>query len=278
MARKRFTAEQRANKLREAELQSQGQTAAQASKHIGETDQTEELAKLAHELARSNDAFEEHAHFVSHDIKTPLWVIGYALDWIRQQFGSQFDEDTEKIISGAEDGVVQARGVVNKLLAYAKVNLKERALKPTSAASAAELAIFILEDSVESSASQIEVGELPVVLGDEALLVQLFRNLIANAIRCRSDAPPLITVSAAFSQPFWVFSVADCGMGLQPSELPRLFDLFESGRNEDPEGKGLGLAICKRIVELHGGRIWVESKPQSGSTFHFTLPACPAKT
>jgi len=232
--------------------------------------QQEAMARHAQELERSNHELEEFAHVVSHEIKTPLWVLGYALDMVREEFGDQFKGDLLKVMNGARDAVGQARAVIDQLLAYAKVSRRGRPVSATDATESLRQAIAALQVSIDSTQTTVMHADLPTVMANGDMIVHVFRNLIENAINYRADRPQQVTIDAVPSANQWVFRIADVGMGIDPLVMPKIFNLFERGQGGS--GTGVGLAICKRIVEMHGGRIWVESQPGEGSTFFFSLP------
>lgn len=239
--------------------------------------QQDAMNRHAHELQRSNQELEEFAHVVSHELKTPLWVLGYAIEMVSEELSEKFSADLQKVMKGAQSAVSQAREVIDKLLEYAKVNYRGGPPSPVDATESLRKAIEALQMSIQTTATKVSHGQLPSVLANENMLAHVFRNLIENAINYRADRPQEITIDAAASGTHWVFRVTDRGAGIDPLAVPRIFKLFERG-GQKGSGTGVGLAICKRIVELHGGRIWVESRLGEGSTFFFTLPGCNGRT
>jgi chemotaxis family two-component system sensor kinase Cph1 len=164
--------------------------------------------------------------------------------------------------------------LINDLLAYSRVGTRAGELAPTDAGEALRHALANLEASIRETAAEIAHGQLPTVSADGTQLVHLFQNLVGNALKFRGASPPKIRVDACREEDHWLFFVRDNGIGMDPEYRDRIFLIFQRlhARNEYP-GTGIGLAICKKIVDRHGGRIWVESQPGQGSTFYFTLPA-----
>lgn len=191
-----------------------------------------------------------------------------------RRYRGKLDSDADEFIGFAVDGASRMQRLINDLLAYARVGTRGRAFEPSSGDSLLEQAVANLRTAMEDSGAVVSHGLLPTVDVDPVQLVQVFQNLIGNAVRFRSDAPPRIHVSSANANGEWTFSVQDNGRGIDPKDFERLFQIFQplEPRGKD-QGTGIGLAICKRIVERHGGRIWVESQPNQGSTFYFTIPA-----
>jgi light-regulated signal transduction histidine kinase (bacteriophytochrome) len=183
------------------------------------------------------------------------------------------DADGHEFIGYAVDGAKRMQALISDMLAFSRVNTRARPLAPTDCAKIVATARLNLQIAIEEAGATITEGELPAVLGDATQLLQLFQNLIANAIKFRGDAAPRVHVVAQPAEDGWCFSISDNGIGIAPEYFERIFVLFQRlhGRKEY-SGTGIGLALCKRIVERHGGRIWVESTPGQGSVFRFTLP------
>jgi light-regulated signal transduction histidine kinase (bacteriophytochrome) len=226
-------------------------------------------------LQRSNAELEQLAYVASHDMQEPLRMIASYLQLIEQRYVDKLDDDGREFIGFAVDGAKRMQGLINDLLTYSRVGTKARPFEPVSLASVADTALSHLRVAVMESQATIELGALPQVNGDASQLVQLLQNLVGNAIKFRGAEPPRIQVLAQAGEPgWWHVSVCDNGIGIESAYFERVFVLFQRlhGRSAYP-GTGIGLALCKRIVERHGGRIWVESQPGAGSAFHFTLPA-----
>jgi len=243
------------------------------------------LKRTARELARSNAELEQFAYVASHDLQEPLRMVASYTQLLARRYQGKLDAEADEFIAFAVDGANRMQGLINDLLAYSRVETRGRPPQPCDANAAVQRALTHLHMAVQETGAVVTVQPLPTVAADETQLLQLFQNLIGNAIKFRGDQTPHIQVSAqpaegpaAEDKPDggWVFSVQDNGIGIDPAYLGRIFGIFQRlhTRAKYP-GSGIGLAICKRIVERHGGRIWIESQPGAGSTFHFTLPAAP---
>ena len=199
-------------------------------------------------------------------------ITGY-LQLIEHRYGSKLDADADEFIRFAVDGATRMQQLISDLLAYSRVDRRGRGFAPTRCDEVVERAVSNLQRLIDETGATVVREPLPLVQADASQLMQLFQNLIANAIKFRSDRTPEVRVSAVRTADGWEFRVADNGIGIEPQYFDRIFVIFQRlhGR-EAYAGTGIGLAICKRIVERHGGRIWVESEPGRGSTFHFTLP------
>lgn len=192
---------------------------------------------------------------------------------LARRYKDKLDSDAQEFIHYAVDGASRMQALINDLLSYSRVGTKGGRLEPTSSEAALERALANLRLAVQESDAAVTHDALPTVVADPVQLTQLFQNLVGNAIKFRGAGAPRVHVSAERRSDEWVFSVRDEGIGIDPQYRERIFVLFQRlhGRGEYP-GTGIGLAICKKIVERHGGRIWVESAPGQGSTFHFTVP------
>ena len=191
-----------------------------------------------------------------------------------ERYKGKLDEKADKFIAYAVDGANHMQRLINDLLAYSRINTRAEHPRPADAHAALGEAIANLAAAIQESHALVTNDNLPTVPADPAQLVQLFQNLIGNAIKFHGPAAPRVHVSAAQKDGQWLFSVRDNGIGIEPRHFDRIFVIFQ--RLHDKEaypGTGIGLAVCKRIVERHGGKIWVESEPAKGSTFHFTLGA-----
>jgi signal transduction histidine kinase len=228
-------------------------------------------------LQRSNTEFEQLAYVASHDMQEPLRKIASYLQLLSQRYQGKLDADADEFIGYAVDGAKRMQALINDLLAFSRVGTKAKPFAPTDCNQIMRTALADLEFAIEECGAQVEVGPLPVVMGDATQLSQLFRNLLSNAIKFRRQITPIVRVSAERSEAGWRFAVSDNGMGIAPEYFERIFVIFQRlhGRARYP-GTGIGLAICKKIVLRHGGQIGVRSVEGEGSVFEFTLPAVPS--
>jgi light-regulated signal transduction histidine kinase (bacteriophytochrome) len=233
-----------------------------------------ELALRAEELARSNGELERFAYVASHDLQEPLRMVASYTQLLQRRYAGRLDADADEFIGYAVDGAHRMQRLIRDLLEYSRVGTHGKAPAPIDAGAALDNALANLHGAITEGGIQVERGPLPVVAADETQLAQLFQNLIGNAIKFRQGDAPRVSVSAQRVGPEWQFTVADNGIGIEPQYGERIFVLFQRlHTREEYPGTGIGLAICKKIVERHGGRIWVESEAGNGSTFRFTLPA-----
>jgi light-regulated signal transduction histidine kinase (bacteriophytochrome) len=224
-------------------------------------------------LKRSNAELEQFAYVASHDLQEPLRMVASYTALLGENYQGKLGPEADKYIGYAVDGARRMQSLINDLLEYSRVTRKPGAFGDVAANSAFDLAIANLKTAIEESGATVTRDELPVVRGDAAQLTRLFQNLAGNAVKFRGEAPPLVQVSASRGSAEWVFSVRDNGIGFDPKYADRIFLVFQRLHGRDRyRGTGIGLAICKKIVERHGGRIWAESQPGSGSTFSFTIP------
>ncbi len=228
------------------------------------------------ELQRSNAELEQFAYIASHDLQEPLRMVANYVELLADRYKDKLDERAEKYIHFAADGARRMQQLVTDLLAYSRVGSQGRPMVPVDMEKVLANVLRLLGSAISESGAQIEAGGLPTVQGDDIQLGQLMQNLIANAIKFRSEAAPCIRVSAERRGSQWLFSVADDGIGMDMRFADRIFQMFQRLHERDRyQGSGIGLAIAKRIVERHGGLIWVESALGVGTTFRFTLNASP---
>ncbi|HEV7814808.1 MAG TPA: MASE4 domain-containing protein [Janthinobacterium sp.] len=232
-----------------------------------------ELAQRSQELARSNAELEQMASIASHDLQEPLRMVGSYMQLLKRKYQDRLDADGHEFIGFAVDGTKRMQALIDDLLTYSRVGSGATPLQPTDCNAVVAAAQHSLHMALEESGAQVECGALPVVMGDAVQLTQLFQNLLANAIKFRRNLPPEIHIHAEPEDGFWRFAVQDNGIGIAPEYFEQIFVMFQRlhSRSTYP-GTGIGLAICKKIVERHGGCIWMESMPGTGSTFQFTLP------
>jgi len=245
----------------------------QLQEEIAERKQAGEvLRRTAEELARSNQELEQFAYVASHDLQEPLRVVTGYVQLIERRFKGQLDADTHQFIDYIVDGASRMRQLITDLLNYSRVGTRGEPMAPTALDAVLRRVLADLREGVAESGSVVTHDVLPTVLADETQLAQLFQNLIGNAIKFRSERRPEIHISASRDGNGWILSVRDNGIGIEKQYWDQVFVIFQRlhTRQKYP-GTGIGLAICKRIVERHGGRIWLDSTPGQGTTFYFTL-------
>ena len=234
----------------------------------------EQLALQAEELTRSNSELEQFAYVASHDLQEPLRMVTSYVQLLADRYLDKLDKDADEFIDFAVDGAKRMQVLINDLLEYSRIATEGRAFEPVECDAIVDHAVANLEVAIEENGAEVSRDGLPTVMADTTQLTQLFQNLIGNAIKFRGERSPRVHVSA---QPrpddSWVFSVRDNGIGIAPDHHERIFNVFQRlhGRGQYA-GTGIGLAICKKIVERHHGSIWVESKPGKWTTFSLTIP------
>jgi PAS domain S-box-containing protein len=246
---------------------------------ITERKQAEEvLAKQAKELARSNRELEQFAYIASHDLQEPLRMVASFTQLLAKQYKGRLDDDADSYISFAVDGALRMQRLIKDLLSYSRVTGTEKNLTSIDCNSILANVLLSLTGAIEENQATITHDALPTIMADPLQLGQLFQNLIGNAIKYRGTNPPKIHISVKKQEKEWVFSVKDNGIGIDPEFSEKIFILFQRLHNkQDYPGTGIGLAICKKIVESHGGRIWMESQVGEGATFFFSLPLIPTQ-
>ena len=232
----------------------------------------QELQQINAELLQSNQELEQFAYVASHDLREPLRMVISFTQLLAQKYSEKLDEEADTIMSFAIDGAKRMETLIEDLLSYSRLGKQNKTFKRVNCNLIIQKALANLKVSIEEKSAVIDIKPLPHVTGDEVQLVQLFQNLINNALIYRSEIPLHIEISAVSQQQGWSFSIKDNGIGISSENNKRIFEVFQRLHPKDKySGTGIGLAICKKIVERHGGEIWVESELGTGSTFWFTL-------
>jgi PAS domain S-box-containing protein len=244
----------------------------------------EALARKADELARSNLELEQFAYVASHDLQEPLRMIASYTQLLARRYGDRLDADANEFINYAVEGATRMQVLINDLLSYSRLGTRGKPFAATDCNEALARALQNLKIAIQETKAAVSTSKLPVILGDGGQLTQLFQNLISNALKFRGAEAPVVHIKAELkpvqdhgsddaSPCEWVFSIRDNGMGIEPEYHERIFIIFQRLHTRDQyPGTGIGLAVCKKIVERHGGRIWLESALGSGTTFFFTAP------
>lgn len=228
------------------------------------------------ELRRSNEELERFAYVASHDLQEPLRTVTSYVQLLERRYGEILDDDGREFIGYAVDGARRMQTLIQDLLAFSRVGTRGGAMEPTDLAPVVDTVLGDLGAAIEASDAVVTCDPLPVVLGDAPQLRQLFANLIGNALKFRGEAAPRVHVGARREGARWELAVRDNGIGIEEEYFERIFVIFQRLQpREAYPGTGIGLALCKKIVERHGGRIRVASEPGAGATFSFTLPTAP---
>ncbi|SFS08104.1 PAS domain S-box-containing protein [Halomicrobium zhouii] len=233
-----------------------------------------ELEDLVADLQASNERLEQFAYAASHDLQEPLRMVSSYLQLIETRYGDELDADGEEFLEYAVDGADRMRDMIDGLLQYSRVETQGDPFEPVDLDDVLDVVVDDLQVRIDESDAVVETTSLPRVMGDPSQLRQVFQNLLSNAIEYSGDEPPRIDVSAERDGSDWIVSVRDQGVGIDPDDADRIFEVFQRlHTHEEHTGTGIGLALCQRIVERHGGEIWVDAAPGDGATFSFTLPA-----
>ena len=238
----------------------------------------EDNKRSQEDLARSNRELEQFAYVASHDLQEPLRMIASYTQLLAERYRGKLDEKADRYIHYAVDGATRMQALIDDLLTFSRVGRQGLALQNADCNEAIETACKNLENSIRETGARVEHDRLPVIVADGRLLVQFFQNLISNSIKFRGTEVPHVQISAEKQNREWIFAVKDNGIGIAPEHAQSIFGIFKRLHTHDEyPGSGIGLSICKKIVEQHGGRIWVESAPGQGATFKFVLPSLLAK-
>ncbi len=246
-----------------------------AFNHMAEDLESHErnLARKAEKLTRSNRDLEHFAYVASHDLQEPLRKVTSFAELLAKRYGGQLDETATRYIDYMVDGARRMSALINHLLAFSRLNTTGREFASVDCDALLKTVLADLNEAIAEAGAVITRDPLPTVHGDAIQLGQVLQNIVANAVKFRGQEPPMVHITAARRDAAWEFSIQDNGIGIAPEQAERVFRMFQ--RLHTPgeyPGAGIGLAMCKRIVERHGGRIWIDSLPGQGATFHFTLP------
>jgi signal transduction histidine kinase len=233
----------------------------------------EELARKVEELARSNMELEQFAYVASHDLQEPLRMVAAYTQLLAERYHGKLDEQADKYIHYAVDGALRMQTLIQDLLAFSRAGRADMEREAADCNLLVEEALKNLSIAIRESGAKVNFECLPMITGNRAQLRQVFQNLIGNAVKFHGSQPPVVEISAQQEGEHWLFSLSDNGIGIAPEHVDSIFVVFQRlhTRNEY-QGNGIGLSICKKIIERHGGRIWVESQEGQGATFKFTLP------
>jgi PAS domain S-box-containing protein len=231
-----------------------------------------ELRRTNEALARSNLDLQRFAYIASHDLQTPLRSIASFVDLLGSTYGETLDAQGKDWLARTTSSVDVLQTLIRDLLEYSRLDVEPRATEKASMRDALDRATALLDAPIRETAAEIIVGDLPEVTGDRSQLVQLWMNLLANAVKYRGTIAPRVEISAQSSEDVWQFAIRDNGIGIAAKHQQQVFEIFKRLHDQKTyPGTGIGLAICRRVVDRHGGKIWVESTPGEGSTFYFTI-------
>lgn len=239
-----------------------------------ELESREELARTNVELERANADLEQFAYVASHDLQEPLRTVAGFARLLTDSYRDRLDDEANGFIEFIVDGVARMEALIQGLLAYSRLKTEDKDPEPVDIETVVGLVSTDLRAAIDAAEAVVTHGRLPTVIGDPIQLTELFQNLVSNAIKFRRLDPLRVHVSVSREDDEWTFSVQDNGIGIDPKDAERIFEIFQRLHPRDVyAGTGIGLAVCRLIVERHGGRVWVESEAGKGSTFRFTLPA-----
>jgi PAS domain S-box-containing protein len=232
-----------------------------------------QLEERAAQLSRSNGELQQFSYVISHDLQEPLHLITRYAQLLGERHGGALDVEAHRWLSHVLTSAARMQAMINDVLEYARVETRGGPFAPVDFAALVAEATGNLKVTIDESAAQVSSGELPCIPADAGQMVQVFQNLIGNAVKFRGSKAPRVQVSAVAAEDAWVFAVMDNGIGIPADQLDRIFGMFQRLHSAaEYPGTGIGLAICKRIVERHGGQIWATSQPGEGSTFYFSIP------
>jgi light-regulated signal transduction histidine kinase (bacteriophytochrome) len=233
----------------------------------------EQLNKTLEELKRSNIELEQFAYIASHDLQEPLRAVAGMVQLLQKRYQGQLDERADEYTNLAIDGATRMQTLITDLLTYSRVERRNNPMQPIDANKSLASALRNLQTAIAENSATVTSDTLPTLEADASQLTQLFQNLIGNAIKFHGEHPTLVHVGIEKMEDVWHFSVRDNGIGIDPQYFERIFLIFQRlHTRREYSGTGIGLAICRKIVERHGGRIWIDSQPGQGTTFHFTIP------
>jgi len=229
----------------------------------------EALARQAQQLDAELDQF---ARVAAHDLQEPLRIVAMYVQLLERRYKGQLDQQADEYIAYVVNGAIRVRNLLDDLITLTRVTTRGKPFAPTDCSAIVNHVLANLGIALERCDAAVTCGDLPTVMADKAQLTQVFQNLVVNAIQFRGDSPLELYIGAEQTDGAWVFSIRDNGIGIEPQYFERIFMIFQKLHGEKYTGTGIGLALCKKIIERHGGRIWVESEPGQGSTFYFTIP------
>jgi PAS domain S-box-containing protein len=234
----------------------------------------EEIKKYSFELERSNTELEHFAYVASHDLQEPLRMVASYTQLLEKKYSDKLDDNAKKYINFAVDGAVRMQALINDLLDYSRVGANKKEITKIDCKSVINRILTNMKNKIITSNAQVKFDELPEIYGDEVQIERLFQNLISNSIKFHSNKPPIIEIETKEeSNNLCLFSFKDNGIGFEKEFSERVFQIFQRlHTKQEYTGTGIGLAVCKKIVETHGGTIWADSEIGKGSTFYFTLP------
>ena len=246
--------------------------AAQIAGPVANAQSVESLLATQDELARSNAELEQFAYVASHDLQEPLRMVASYVGLLERRYRGKLDADADDFIEFAVDGARRMQALLNGLLDLSRVGTRGRDPEPTESEAVLREALINLEQAIGEAGAEVSHDPLPTVLGDRMQLTQLFQNLVSNAVKFNASGKPRVAVTARRAGSMWEFGVADNGIGIDPAHFDRIFEVFQRLHTRDAyAGTGIGLSLCRKIVERHGGTIWPELTKRQGATFRFTL-------